>query len=429
MARRAASRRARRPFVTRSKARVAVVGGGPAGLVAAEVLAGAGASVTVFDRMASVGRKFLLAGRGGLNLTHSEPFEAFVARYREAAPFLRAAIEAFPPAALRAWCEGLGQPSFVGTSGRVFPESFKASPLLRAWLRRLDDNGVAFAVRHRWTGWDPQGRLLFTRADARVIAVEAEAAVLALGGASWPRLGSDGGWTEILRAAGIAVAPLRPTNCGASVAWSTLFRERFEGAPLKRIALSCGGQTARGEAVVTRDGLEGGAVYALSGPLRAALDALGEARLTVDLRPDESAAALACRFGEGRGKRSLATVLRTRAHLAPVAVGLLQEAAARTGERLSDLDVATLAERVKAVPVHGVAMAPIEKAISSAGGVRLSELDARFMLKKRPGVFVAGEMLDWEAPTGGYLLQACFATGVAAARGVLDWNAAFPQQR
>ena len=273
-------------FVSRaSKTSVAIIGAGPAGLMAAEVLAQGGAGVTVYDAMPSVGRKFLLAGRGGLNLTHSEALPEFLARYGSAMPHLKSAIEAFSPAALRRWSEALGQPTFVGSSGRVFPEAFKASPLLRAWLRRLDSIGVQFALRHRWTGWQDDGRLLFATPDGPR-AVDADATVLALGGASWPRLGSDGGWVETLAAKGVTISPLRPANCGFTVAWSDIFRDRFEGQPLKGAAFSFGGHVLRGEAVMTRTGIEGGAIYALSADLREAIIASGEATLHIALRPD-----------------------------------------------------------------------------------------------------------------------------------------------
>jgi len=399
---------------------VAIIGAGPAGLMAAEVLAEGGAAVTVYDAMPSVARKFLMAGRGGLNLTHSEELNAFISRYREAAPFLDAAIRAFPPRRLREWCEALGEPTFVGSSGRVFPESFKASPLLRAWLRRLDARGVRLALRHRWTGWDGQGRLLFETPDGPHV-VEANATVLALGGASWPRLGSDGTWTQILVAKRVAITPLRPANCGFTVAWSNIFRDRFEGQPLKAIALSFGDRMVRGEAVITRDGIEGGAVYAQSAELREALVQSGEATLQIALRPDLSANDLVTRLSAPRGKQSLSNVLRKTLQLPPVAIGLLQEAAITAGRRLASLPAAELAALVNAVPVKLTGTASLARAISTAGGVAWDELDADFMIKRLPGVFAAGEMLDWEAPTGGYLLQASFATGVAAGRGVLKW--------
>jgi len=394
---------------------VAVIGAGPTGLMAAEVLSDGGAQVTVYDRMPSAGRKFLMAGRGGLNLTHSEPLAAFLARYR-AADALRAAVAAFPPDTLRAWSEELGQATFVGSSGRVFPRAMKASPLLRRWLRRLDARGVRFVLRHHWVGWDNAGRLTFETPDG-AIAIEPDATVLALGGASWPRLGSDGGWADTLTRARVAIAPLRPSNCGFLVAWSEPFH-RFAGQPLKRIALSFGGHTARGEATITQAGLEGGAIYALSPPLREAIAADREATLTIALRPDIND--LERRLDVPRGKQSVSTFLRKVLNLAPAEIGLLQEA---TRGRLSPLTAAELARLVNAVPVRLTGVAPIARAISSAGGVSFDAIDARFMLRDWPGVFVAGEMLDWEAPTGGYLLQACFATGAAAGRGVLEWLA------
>jgi hypothetical protein len=390
--------------------------------MAAEVLARGGARVTVYERMPSVGRKFLLAGRGGLNLTHSEELASFLARYGAAMPHLRAAIEAFPPAAVRGWCEGLGQETFVGSSGRVFPKTFKTSPLLRAWLRRLDGAGVEFKLRYHWVGWDDRGDLQFETLQGRQT-VHADAAVLALGGASWPRLGSDGGWADVLRQAGVAVAPLRPANCGFAVNWSDVFAERFEGQPLKRIALSFGGQSVRGEAIVTRHGLEGGGIYALSAPLRGAIASAGDAVLHIALRPDLTVAELHRRLETPRKKQSLSTFLRKSVNLAPAAIGLLHEAMVSTSERFAELDAVGLAGLINAVPVRLVAPAPIERAISTAGGVSFDDTDDRFMLRRRPGVFVAGEMLDWEAPTGGYLLQASFSTGVAAARGALDWLA------
>ena len=388
--------------------------------MAAEVLAHSGDRVTVYEAMPSAGRKFLMAGRGGLNLTHSEPLPQFFARYREAAPRLRDAIEAFPPDALRAWSEALGEPTFVGSSGRVFPKAFKASPLLRAWLRRLDATGVRFAFRHRWTGWDDEGRLLF-RTTREQRAIEAKATVLALGGASWPRLGSDGGWVDILAAKAIAVSKLRPANSGFTVAWSDVFRDRFEGQPLKGVALTIGAHTVRGEAMITRSGIEGGAIYALSSELREAVLGLGQARLTIALRPDLDTAALTTRLSGTRGKQSLANFLRKAAQVSPVGIGLMQEAAIASGRPLASFSPADLAQLINAIPVQLTGVAPIDRAISTAGGIAFDELDEHFMLRRLPGVFTAGEMLDWEAPTGGYLLQAAFATGAAAGRGVQEW--------
>ncbi len=397
----------------------AVIGGGPAGLMAAELLGRAGVAVTVYDRMPSVGRKFLMAGRGGLNLTHSEDLPEFLARYGDIAPLLPRAIEAFPPPALRAWCEGLGQTTFVGSSGRIFPTTMKASPLLRAWLHRLADLEVAFAPRHEWLGWSGNGKLRFAHAGNEVL-VAPDATVLALGGASWPRLGSDGGWVKVMEARGVAVARLKPSNCGFVTPWSEAMR-RFEGEPLKRIAIAFAGRTVRGEAVITRDGLEGGAIYAFSSPLREAIEAIGEAEIAVDLKPDMTAAALVQRLAARRGKQSLANVLRKSAKLSPAAAALLREAMRPLGKPLSALTGDKLAALIKAVPVRLTGMRPVATAISSAGGVPFNELDETFMLKKCPGVFVAGEMLDWEAPTGGYLLQGCFSTGLASAKGALAW--------
>ena len=390
--------------------------------MAAEVLARGGASVILYDRMPSVGRKFLLAGRGGLNLTHSEDLERLLGRYGAAAARLGAAIEAFPPSALRAWCEELGQPTFVGSSGRVFPKAMKASPLLRAWLARLAASGVTFKLRHLWTGWDEAGRLQFATPDG-VAAIAADATVLALGGASWPRLGSDGTWIAHIVQAGITVAPLQPANCGVVVAWSDVFRRRFAGQPLKRIEMSVGDRKERGEAIVTTAGLEGGAIYALSAALREALIGGGEAVLNIDLRPDMPPADLQQRLAAPRAKQSLATFLRKAAHLAPVEIGLLHEASTAIPGRLAALPADSLAALIKAVPVRVSGLAAIARAISTAGGIAFSEIDDSLMLRRKPGVFVAGEMLDWEAPTGGYLLQASFATGAAAARGALAWLA------
>ncbi|MCS0493538.1 TIGR03862 family flavoprotein [Ancylobacter sp. MQZ15Z-1] len=393
--------------------RIAIVGAGPAGLIAAEALAQAGCRVTVFERMASPARKFLIAGRGGLNLTHSEPREAFLARYGRAADWLAPMIDAFPPGRLRAFAEGLGQPTFVGSSGRVFPRAFKASPLLRAWLARLAGLGVELRLRHDWRGWGPGGDLLFMSPEGER-AVSADATLLALGGASWPRLGSDGRWTALLEREGVALAPLQPANSGALIAWSEIFRTRFAGAPLKRIALSAEGATVRGEAVIAQTGLEGGAVYALSARLREAAAWEGRARLLVDLRPDLSLEALAARLSRSRKGESMANRLRKAAGLSPAAAGLLREAIAAL-----PAEAEKLAALIKAVPLEVSGMSGLERAISSAGGISRSALDAGLMLRARPGNFAAGEMLDWEAPTGGYLLQGCFATGHTAACGML----------
>ena len=399
------------PAFPQKSPRVAVIGGGPAGLMAAEIISAASLPVTVFERMPSVGRKLLMAGRGGLNLTHSEPFDYFLARYGDAAAWMAPLLEAFPPHALIAWCEELGQPTFVGSSGRVFPKAMKASLLLRAWLRRLNDAGVSFRTRAEWTGWNDAGALSFANGES----FAADAAVLAMGGASWPRLGSDGHWTNIL--SDIAIAPLRPANCGFCVAWSDVFRKRHAGAPLKRIGIAFLDRWLRGEAVITANGIEGGVIYQISAALREEIAAKGSATVHLDLRPDLTEKNLAERLSRPRAGATLSNFLRKAASLSPVAIGLVQKA-------LHDGAEAPLVQLIKALPVTLTAPFDIARAISTAGGIAPAEVDERLMLRKRPGVFVAGEMLDWEAPTGGYLLQGCMATGAAAGRGVLDWLAA-----
>ncbi len=384
--------------------------------MAAETLGATGHAVTLYDGMASPGRKFLLAGRGGLNLTHSEPRERFLARYGASVDWLAPIISAFGPEDLRAWCEGLGLPTFVGSSGRIFPASFKAAPLLRAWLHRLDSMTVRFSGRYRWAGFVDGERLRFSTPGGDV-EVRADATLLALGGASWPRMGSDGGWVAALRQSAIEVRDLRPANCGVRVDWSPQFLLRFEGTPLKRIAAMAGGATSRGEALVTRSGLEGGAVYALSSRLRDEFDRHGAALMRIDLRPDLAEDVLGRRLAESRSAQSLTNRLRQRAGLSPVGIGLVQEAL-RSGASAEGL-----ASLIKSLPVHVTGVQPIDRAISSAGGVVRGEFDGQLMLKRLPGVFAAGEMLDWEAPTGGYLLQACFSTGRWAAQGILDWLA------
>jgi len=391
-----------------------VVGGGPGGLMAAEVLATAGASVTVYERMPSVGRKLLLAGRGGLNLTHTEPTEMLLGRYGPAQGRLAGAILAFGPDDLRKWCAGLGQKTFVGSSGRVFPKAFRATPLLRAWLVRLDELGVRLQVRHTWRGWADDGALLVEGPDGGLPArLRPDVTVLALGGATWPRVGSDGAWVAAFEASGVAVAPLRPANCGFVVGWSAVFAERFAGASLKNVRLSHRAATVRGDTTITTQGIEGGPVHVLSASLRDGIDADGSATLNVDLHPDLSVDALSARLARGRAKDSLASLLKRAGGLQPVAVGLLREA---NRNRLPD-DASGLARAVKGVQVTLVATEPLARAISSAGGVALDQVDSSFMLRARPGTFVVGEMLDWEAPTGGYLLQATFSTSVSAARG------------
>jgi uncharacterized flavoprotein (TIGR03862 family) len=379
---------------------IAIIGGGPAGLIAAETASAAGARVTLCDRMPSVGRKFLMAGRGGLNLTHSEDFESFVSRYGAAAPLLRPMLEAFPPSALIAWANGLGQETFTGTSGRVFPKAMKASPLLRAWLARLAEQGVVIRARHDWLGWDEAGALRFRAPEGEVRATP-HATILALGGASWPRLGSTGNWTDVLKDADIAA--LAPANCGFTIAWSEHLRERFAGQPLKNVQFRFGGRSARGEAIVTAYGLEGGAIYALSSFLRDGIARDGSAVLELDLRPGQSRDQVLQRLAKPRGKDSQSTWLRKTLSLSPLEIALLRE-------------TNTTPENLKSLALTLTGAQPLARAISTAGGVRLSP---DLMLK--PGVFVAGEMLDWEAPTGGYLLQACFATGIAAAKAALKF--------
>jgi uncharacterized flavoprotein (TIGR03862 family) len=406
------------PAPTPTPARAAVIGGGPSGLMAAEVLARAGVHVTVFERMPTVGRKLQVAGRGGLNLTHSEPLDAFLARYGTARPRLEAAVEAFAPADLRAWAEELGEPTFVGTSGRVFPVGFRATSLLRRWLARLAELGVEVRTRHVWTGWEDDGRLLLRDASGELVTAEADVCVLALGGASWPRTGSDGAWVPLLAAVGVDVTALQPANCGFVVAWSDVVRERFAGTPLKDVALRHGDVTARGDLVITRDGVEGGPVYALSRALRTALDSAADTTLHVDLFPDATSAEVTERLGRRRAKDSTTNGLR-RAGVPPAGVALLREVTAN----VVPTDATALAELLKALPLRLTATRPTERAISTAGGVALGGVDERFMLRARPGTFVAGEMLDWEAPTGGYLLQGAFSTGAAAAAGALAWLA------
>ena len=390
---------------------VSIVGAGPAGLMAAEVLARAGVAVTVHERMASPARKFLLAGRGGLNLTHSEDQSLFLSRYGPAEAAVSDWIDAFSPDALAAWAEDLGQATFVGSSGRVFPRAMKASPLLRAWLGRLNTLGVVLKTRSRWTGWSPQG---LTFEDGSI--EQADAVVLAMGGASWPRLGSDGAWVPALEEAGVEVTPLRPSNAGFDIAWSDILIARAAGQALKPVGLSFGGQTLKGEVMLTRYGIEGGGVYALSAALREAIARDGEAILMLDLRPDLSEAALAERLGRPRGKDSMTNHLRKAGGLSAAAIAVLRDI---PGEMPAGAE--KLAKRIKAVRLKLTGMQGLERAISSAGGVALGAVDQALMLTARPGVFVAGEMIDWEAPTGGYLLQASFASGVVAANGVLVW--------
>ena len=397
--------------------RVAIVGGGPAGLIAAETLAKAGGlEVTVFDAMPSVGRKFLIAGKGGMNITHSEPLADFKARYGSRAGQIAPLIDAFGPEALRAWIHELGIETFIGTSGRVFPTEMKAAPLLRAWLHRLRQQGVHFRVRHRWLGWGADGALRFATPEGE-IEVAADAVVLAMGGGSWAKLGSDGAWVPLLTGRGIAVAPLKPANCGFDVAWTQYFAERFAGQPVKPAVGHIAGQSRQGEFNITASGIEGGLIYALSAPLRDALARDGQATLQLDLVPGRSLERLTADLARPRGRDSLANHLRRRAGIEGVKAGLLRELCPAA----TDATAADLAAALKSLALPVTATRPLDEAISTAGGVTFEALDSKLMLKELPGVFCAGEMLDWEAPTGGYLLTACFASGRAAGMGAAEW--------
>ena len=414
---------------------VAIIGAGPAGLMAASVLQQHGAQVHVFDAMPSVGRKFLLAGIGGLNLTHSEALPGFLARYAQRAPALAPHVNAFAPDAIRAWAGELGIKTFVGTSGRVFPKDMKAAPLLRAWLHRLRAGGegrppVHFHMRHRWLGWGDDGVTLRFASAQGDTSFNADATVLALGGASWSRLGSDGAWVPLLAARGVDIVPLRASNCGFDVAstgpgrsgWSEHLRERFAGEPVKPVAMAAADSAGvvhrqQGEFVVTKTGVEGSLVYAFSAGLRDQIAAQGQATLTLDLLPQHTLDQVRTETRRPRGTRSLSTHLKSRLHLQGVKMGLLHELLSPA--QLNDADL--LAGFIKALPLRVSAPRPIDEAISSAGGVRFEALDAGLMATAVPGLFVAGEMLDWEAPTGGYLLTACLATGRAAGLGVVDW--------
>jgi uncharacterized flavoprotein (TIGR03862 family) len=402
--------------------RVAVIGGGPAGLMAAEVLAAGGAAVDVYDAMPSVGRKFLLAGKGGMNITHSEPYADFVARYGKRGAQVAPWLDQFPPQAVRAWIHGLGIDTFVGTSGRVFPTDMKAAPLLRAWLHRLREGGVRFHMRHRWLGWGGDGALRFAGPEGEQL-VTADAAILALGGASWARLGSDGAWAPLLAEEKVDVAPLVPSNCGFDTDWSEHFSGRHAGAPLTTVAIAyrdANGATARrkGQFVVTATGIEGSLVYALSAPLRDQIAANGSTTIWLDLAPDFSPEKVAAEVLHPRGSRSMSSHLQSRLGIKGVKAGLLRECLSAAGYA----DPARLAAAIKMLPLVLKRARPIDEAISSGGGVRFEALDpGLMMLRAKAGVFVAGEMIDWEAPTGGYLLTACFASGRAAGRGALDW--------
>lgn len=389
--------------------RIAVIGAGPAGLFCAERLAAAGHTVAIFDQMPAPARKFLLAGRGGLNLTHSEPLARFVGRYTAEAGQVADWVHQFPPAALRAWADSLGADTFVGSSGRVFPKALKASPLLRAWLQRLAGFGVELLVRHRFCGWTEDGALAFSTPTGQVTE-RPLATVLALGGGSWPRLGSDGRWTEILTHAGVEVEPLVAANCGVRVDWSAALRQTTAGQPVKPVAVSVGDKRVRGEVVITATGLEGGPIYALGPAIRAGLAQGGTVAISLDLAPDLTLDQLALRLTDGPGKRSWHRHLARVTGLSPAALRLLREP--------GPFAVEGVAQRIKALPLQVQGLSGLDRAISTAGGVRLQAIDPQMMLTAKPGVFVAGEMVSWDAPTGGYLLQACFASAAAAAAGV-----------
>jgi uncharacterized flavoprotein (TIGR03862 family) len=402
---------------------IAVIGGGPAGLMAAETLRAAGLQVDLYDAKGSVGRKFLIAGKGGMNLTHSDPFDVFVTRYRERRDEVAAWLRDFDADALRAWARGLGVETFVGTSGRVFPTDLKAAPLLRGWVRRLREQGVRFHVQHRWRGWTDEGALRFEAPDGDVVARH-DATVLAMGGGSWPELGSDGRWVESLEAKGIAIAPQQPSNCGFDIGWSEHLATRFAGEPLKPVVAHWIDEHGmphqrQGECVVTVTGIEGSLVYALSPMLRDAIARDGHATLVLDLLPGRDEDELVRRLGKPRGSRSLSEHLRREAGVSGVRVALLHEVLDKTALA----DTLRIARTLKRFPFRLQRPRPIGEAISSAGGVPIEALDQRLMLRTLPGTFAAGEMLDWEAPTGGYLLTACFASGRHAAHGVIDWLA------
>ncbi|WP_133820552.1 TIGR03862 family flavoprotein [Tahibacter aquaticus] len=401
---------------------VAVIGGGPAGLMAAEVACAAGLRVQLFDALGSVGRKFLVAGKGGLNLTHSEHFVEFIARFGVRAGEVAHWLRRFDADALRAWAGELGVETFVGSSGRVFPLDLKAAPLLRGWVRRLREQGVQFQVQRRFLGWDDAGQLRLADRDGNETAVAARACVLALGGASWPVLGSDGAWVAVLAANNVDIAPLQPANCGFDLAWSAHFSSRFAGQPLKPVSLSWRGQdgtaqTRQGEFVISASGVEGSLIYAASADLREAIRRDGSVEIALDLAPAQPLAQLQRELAKPRGKRSLSDHLRRQANIAGVKAGLLYEV---LGKARMD-DATALAAAIKSLPLTLLRPRPVQEAISTAGGVRLEAMDEHLMLHALPGVFCAGEMLDWEAPTGGYLLSACMASGRVAGLGAAEW--------
>jgi uncharacterized flavoprotein (TIGR03862 family) len=395
---------------------VAIIGGGPAGLMAAEVISARGVKVDIYDSMPSVGRKFLMAGKSGLNITHSEPFERFISRYGKHQGQIEPLLKKFGPDELRQWVHGLGIETFVGTSGRVFPVGMKASPLLRVWLKRLADSNVTFYLRHKWRGWDADQSLRFETPEAEK-AIASDATVLALGGGSWSRLGSDGAWVPWLEQAGAQVEPLKPSNCGFDVAWTPHFRERYDGHPVKSVVLSFGSFRQQGEFIVTKEGVEGGLIYTASAMIRDEISARGKAIISLDVAPDRSLEWLAEKLSKPRGSRTLASHLEKTVGIKGVKAGLLHEFLPKAD--FANLE--RLAFFIKNVPLPLIAARPLDEAISTAGGVMFESLDENLMIRSMPGVFCAGEMLDWEAPTGGYLLTACFASGYTAGTGVLKW--------
>jgi uncharacterized flavoprotein (TIGR03862 family) len=395
---------------------VVIIGGGPAGLMAADVVCARGVAVDVYDAMPSLGRKFLIAGRGGLNLTHSEPFEKFISRYGKRRQEMKKWLMDFGPDDLREWARGLGIETFVGTSGRVFPKEMKSSPLLRAWLKRLDEAGVRFHLSHKWLGWNADRSLKFETPEGKKD-IQAEAVILALGGGSWARLGSDGAWVPWLRQAGVEVAALKPSNCGFEVAWTAHFREKFEGQPIKSVVLSFSSFRQQGEFVVTKEGVEGSLIYAASAQIRDEIDAHGRAVIALDLLPDKTEAQVLEKLSKPRGSRTMASHLEKTLNIKGVKAGLLHEFVSK--DDFTSME--RLAASIKHLQIPLIATRPLDEAISSAGGVTFESLDENLMIKKIPGVFCAGEMLDWEAPTGGYLLTACFASGRVAGDGAVKW--------
>jgi uncharacterized flavoprotein (TIGR03862 family) len=395
---------------------IAIIGGGPSGLMAAEILANKGHAVTVYDKMPSLGRKLLMAGRGGLNITHSEPVEKFISRYREKADWLTPYINNFTPTDLQKWCNELGQETFIGSSGRIFPKAMKAAPLLRAWLKRLNNAGVKFAMKHNWQGWQGD-KLHFKAPENKDILIKPDATLLALGGASWPKLGSDGAWVKYLTDIGVEISNLKPANCGFEVEWSEYFKQNFAGQPVKPVSIKCMKYSQQGEVMITSSGIEGGAVYALSAVIRDEILKNNHADISLDLRPNMNIEDLHKKLSKPKGKQSFSSFMR-KAGFSSLIVNLLREA--NKNEELNKLNAKALAEKIKNLPLKVIANSGISKAISTAGGIKVEALD-EFMLKAKPGVFATGEMLDWEAPTGGYLLQACFSLALASANNIQDF--------